>query len=152
MKAEGFSKRSEKTCRRYRQPLKHRSAYFAYHHTRLDYPRYRAQGFAIGSRIIESASKPALKQRERAAVVDGTRCAGHRGPPGHSAVLARFLESRPLVAIGSAVCTDCGRDRNFKGDPGGLRSLTMEGLCRTTGTNSFCDGLEDPRIDDCAVV
>jgi len=39
-------------------------AYFAYHHTRLDYPRYRAQGFPIGSGIIESACKVVLKQRE----------------------------------------------------------------------------------------
>ena len=38
--------------------------YFAYHRGRLDYPRYRAQGFPIGSGIIESACKSVLKQRE----------------------------------------------------------------------------------------
>lgn len=39
-------------------------AYFAYHAGRLDYPRYRAMGFPIGSGIIESACKTVLKQRE----------------------------------------------------------------------------------------
>ena len=39
-------------------------AYFAYHHHRLQYPQYRAQGFPIGSGIIESACKVVLKQRE----------------------------------------------------------------------------------------
>ncbi len=39
-------------------------AYFAFHRDRLDYPRYRAAGFPIGSGIIESACKTVLKQRE----------------------------------------------------------------------------------------
>ena len=39
-------------------------AYFAFHHDRLDYPRYRRAGFPIGSGIIESACKTVLKQRE----------------------------------------------------------------------------------------
>lgn len=39
-------------------------AYFAYHRHRLDYPSYQAQGFPIGSGIIESACKSVLKQRE----------------------------------------------------------------------------------------
>lgn len=39
-------------------------AYFAFHHNRLDYPRYRSAGFPIGSGIIESACKTVLKQRE----------------------------------------------------------------------------------------
>lgn len=39
-------------------------AYFAYHASRLDYPRYRSQGWPIGSGIIESACKTVLKQRE----------------------------------------------------------------------------------------
>ncbi len=39
-------------------------AYFTYHQTRLDYPRYWAEGLPIGSGIIESACKSVLKQRE----------------------------------------------------------------------------------------
>jgi len=39
-------------------------AYFAFHHDRLDYPRYRLAGFPSGSGIIESACKTVLKQRE----------------------------------------------------------------------------------------
>lgn len=39
-------------------------AYFTYHADRLDYPRYHALGFPIGSGIIESDCKTVLKQRE----------------------------------------------------------------------------------------
>ena len=39
-------------------------AYFTSHQTRLDYPRYWAEGLPIGSGIIESACKSVLKQRE----------------------------------------------------------------------------------------
>lgn len=65
-------------------------AYFAYHHALLDYPRYRAQRFPIGSGISESACKSVLKQRESSSSRSWTN-----SPSPSSTSLSPFLSDRP---------------------------------------------------------
>ena len=84
--------------------------YFAYHCGRLDYPRYRAQGLSIGSGVIESACKSALKQRERGSGMHwkeageqaiATLRAMHRSGRWHD-----FFDQDPWSHIGAVVATD----------------------------------------------